>query len=160
MNEQTDLSRRYYEDLPPGTTFRTAGVTVTEDAIIRFAMEWDFQPIHIDRVAAGASMFGGLTSSGLQTFLLSLRLCNTLWQGTSVGLGMDELRFIRPVRPGMTLTVFATIADRRLSRSRPVFGIVNWLIETRDDRGETVCTIKMTNLMRRREALDSAEVAV
>lgn len=157
MHESTDLSPRYYEDLEPGLMFKTQGITLTEDAIIRFALEWDFQPIHADRVASAKSMFGGLTASGLQTFLVTLRLCNSLWSGTSVGLGMDELRFVGPVRPGMTLTVHVRIAGHRRSKTREGFGIVQWDIQARNENGETVLSVKMANLMRLRASLTNTE---
>lgn len=155
MREITDLSPRLFEEVQPGMIFRSPGLTLTEDAIIRFAMEWDFQPIHVDRIASEQSMFRGLTASGLHTFMLTLRLCNGLWSGTSVGLGFDELRFVRPVRPEMTISVKVTITGCRPSQSQPDFGVVNWLIESQDQTGETVLSMKLSNLLRRRGAVGS-----
>ena len=66
----------FFDDLAAGQRYETMGVTVTEEAVIRFALEYDYQPFHVDKVAAEKSMFGGLIASGIQTFALTMRLCN------------------------------------------------------------------------------------
>ena len=148
------LGSYYYEDLEIGTAFETPGVTLTEDAIIRFGLEYDPQPFHIDEVAAKASAFGGLVASGLQTLALSLRQCNQahLFSNAIAGLGFEQVRFVLPVPPGTTLRVKTSVTGRRVSVSRPDAGIVNWHLETLDQDNRVVMTMGMTSLIQRGRA--------
>lgn len=122
----------FYEDLEVGTAFETPGVTLTEDAIVRFGLEFDPQPFHIDKTAAKASAFGGLVASGLQTLALSLRQCNQahLFSQAIAGLGFDKIKFHLPVPPGTTNRAKVSVVARRVSQSRPDAGIVKWHLET------------------------------
>jgi acyl dehydratase len=89
-----------YEELEIGAVYHTASVTVTEGAIIDFALRWDPQPFHMDRFAAKESIFGELVGSGLQTLMLSYRLFHDrgLLKDTALaGLGIDSLRFVSPL---------------------------------------------------------------
>ena len=142
-----------FEDLRPGQTFETLGVTLTEDAIIRFGLEYDFQPFHVDTVAAKKSMFGGLIASGFQTLCLTFRLCNQagLFTGNAVaGIGLENVRFIKPVYPGDTLRVIVTVEDCKPSESRPTVGVVKWGIESLNQKAEPVLLATLVNLVARR----------
>ena len=143
---------RYFEDLRENERFQTAGVTVTEDSIIRFALEWDPQPFHVDKEAAKDSLFGSLISSGYQTLLLSYRLYYDLGilSGTALaGLGFDDVRFLKPVRPGDTLRVNVTVVALRPS-SKSDRGIVTMALETVNQRGEALVSMTMSALVARR----------
>jgi acyl dehydratase len=145
--------REFFEDLRPGRVFETGGLTLTEDAIMRFALEWDFQPFHVDREAAKSSMFGQIIASGLHTLAATFRICveSGLFTGNAVvGLGYDAIRFLRPVPAGTTLRVKVTVLNCRPSASRPELGVVRWGIEARNERGDTVLTMKLSNMVRRR----------
>jgi acyl dehydratase len=110
----------HFEDLAVGQVYSTFGVTITEESVIRFALEYDFQPFHIDKVAAQDSIFGGLIASGLQTLALTFRLCNQaqLFAGNAVaGIGLDDVRFLRPVHAGDTIRAVVTVAECRTSAS-------------------------------------------
>ena len=127
-----------FEELAPGQRFEGPGITVTEADIIDFARTWDPQPFHVDRQAATDSVFGGLVGSGLQTILLSywLYLRTGLLEGTALaGIGMDEVRFLRPLMPDRTLRVRITILETTPTR-RPDRGRVRLAIEAFDDEGE------------------------
>jgi acyl dehydratase len=129
-----------FEDLEIGASFESGRLTITEDSVIRFAFEWDPQPFHIDRVAAEASMFGGLVASGLQTLLVSYRMYidhGLLRHSALAGLGLDEVRFLKPMRPGDTIHVVMTVAEKRKSR-KSGRGVVRLKLETLNDRGETI----------------------
>jgi hypothetical protein len=78
----------YFEDLAAGQSLGTFSLTVTEDAIVRFALEYDFQPFHVDTRAAKDSIFGGLIASGIQTIALTMRLCNQaqLFAGNAIAV--------------------------------------------------------------------------
>ncbi len=143
----------HFEDLAPGAVFETPGATVTEAALVEFGLMWDPQPFHIDREAAGASMFEGLIASGFHTLCLSFRLFCQLGivAGTNLGgPGMDELRWLKPVRPGDSLRVRVTVDEARPSRTKPDRGLVRWRFETLNQADEPVMTALITSLIRRR----------
>lgn len=139
----------YFEELEPGKQYRTAGITVTEDAIIRFALVWDSQPFHVDVVAAKDSIFGGLVSSGLQTLMLSYKLYyeHGLLKGTAIaGLGIDEIRFLKPLRPGDTIRVDYTIGSLKPS-NKPGRGIVRVDLAAVNQNGDVILTVSLTALV-------------
>jgi acyl dehydratase len=143
----------YFEDLAPGQSFDTFSLTVTEDAIVRFALEYDFQPFHVDTRAAKESIFGGLIASGIQTIALTMRLCNQaqLFAGNAIaGIGLDEVRFVRPVYAGDSICVVASILECRPSKSHPTGGIVTWDLRTFNQDNANVFKAKLINIMRRR----------
>jgi len=149
----------FFEDLEPGRAFKTDEVTVTEDAIIRFGLEWDSQPFHIDRVAAKASFFGELVASGLHTLALTFRLCvqaEIFTENAVAGLGFKEIQFPNPVYPGNTLRAVATVRQGRRSKTKPDFGIVEWDLKCRDQSERLVMTMQLTNLVRCRNASPDA----
>jgi acyl dehydratase len=144
----------FYEDFTEGRVFDTPGVTVTEAAIIAFAHQYDPQPFHLDREAAGRSIFEGLVASGFHTLCLSFRLFTQLavLRNNMGGPGLDEVRWPRPVRPGDTIRCRVTVAERRASSSRPDRGIITWRFETLNQRDEVVMTAFSISFMRKREA--------
>jgi acyl dehydratase len=147
-------SIRYFEDYAPGLTVDCGSVSVSEAEIIAFAKEYDPQPFHTDPVSAADGPFGGLIASGWQTTSLMMRLLveNFISGETSLGAaGVDEIRWPRPVRPGDTLRVRATVLEARRSRSKPDRGIVRSVTEVTNSRGETVMTLKAINFVRARD---------
>ena len=102
-----------FEDFEVGQSFDTEGITLTEGMIIDFAFRYDPQPFHLDTQAASRSPYGGLIASGFQTLALTFRLFRDtgVITGTSHGeVSADEVRWLRPVRPGDTLSVTVTVA--------------------------------------------------
>lgn len=125
----------YFDDLPVGFTFETASRTLAEKEIIEFARAYDPQPFHIDREAAGASIYGGIIASGFQTLIVAfdLILSANIWTEASMGSpGIDTLRWKLPVRPGDTLRVRGKVTASEPSKSRP-------------DRGRTTITYEIIN---------------
>lgn len=121
----------YFEDLAVGDAFTVGSYTVTKDEIIEFAGQFDPQPFHLDEEAAKDSMFGELVASGLHTLCLSVRLFVTEFVGgedvaNMGGLGMDDLRWHRPVTPGDTLTLHIEVLDTSPSTSRADRGYVDF----------------------------------
>jgi acyl dehydratase len=153
----TDLSERatrYFEDYVPGLTVDCGSFSISEAEIIAFAKEYDPQPFHVDPVGAADGPFGGLIASGWQTTSLMMRglVENFLDGQTSLGAaGVDEIRWPRPVRPGDTLHVRATVAEARRSRSKPDRGIVRSVAEVTDQAGETVMRMTAINFIRARD---------
>jgi acyl dehydratase len=144
---------RYFEDYPKGAVFRLGPIVVDEDELLAFARRFDPQPIHTDPAAAAAGPFGGLIASGWHTAGLMMRLLaqEFLSPASSLGSpGIDELRWVRPVRPGDRLSVEVTVLEAQVSRSKPNRGILTSRIEVRTQTGEVVMTLQAVNLVARR----------
>ena len=147
------MSPRYWEDFEPGQVIELGARTITKGEILAFAREFDPQPFHTDEAAARDTIFGGLIASGWHTGSLSMRL---FYEGlikdvVSLGSpGFDELRWVRPVRPGDTLSARLTVLECAPSRSKPDRGVIRALLETRNQDGEVVLSIKAINLFGRR----------
>jgi len=142
----------YFEDFKPGLRFESSGITVTESDIIHFAFRYDPQPFHLDAEAAKASPYGGLISSGFQTLGLSFRmfLQTGAFAACSLGaVGIDEVRWLLPVKPGDTLRVVSEVLETRASSSKPDRGIVRLKHSTLNQRGETVQTMVGIHILRR-----------
>jgi acyl dehydratase len=147
------MSEMYFEDFKPGDRFVSPGVTVTESMIIDFALAYDPQPFHLDIRAAAASPFGGLIASGFQTMALGFRVFLQLGLFSTCGMGspgIDEVRWVQPVRPGDTLRSEAEIIEARPSRSRPERGTLLMAFTIRNQRDEAVLTMRTIQLTRRR----------
>jgi len=143
----------YFEDFTPGREFRTEGITITEGQIIDFAMTFDPQPFHLNVEAAKASIYEGLIASGFQTMALTFRLFvqTRALAACSLGSpGVDEVRWLRPVRPGDTLKATVQVLEQRPSMSKPDRGIVRLHWTTVNHRGEPVLTMTSLQLVRRR----------
>ncbi|MCI0547871.1 MAG: MaoC family dehydratase [Candidatus Rokubacteria bacterium] len=135
---------RYFEDVRPGEIVSLGSVTVTEAEIIAYGQRYDPQPFHVDPVAARDSVFGGLVASGWHTCALMMRLTvEASRRDTSVTLGspgVDSCRWLRPVRPGDTLTGTSEVLETWTSRSKPM-GFVRRRTELANQRGELVLTL-------------------
>ena len=143
----------YLEDFVPGQEIHTAGITITEAQIIDFALRFDPQPFHVDVEAARQTIYGGLIASGFHTMAVSFRLyvdTKALAGGSLGSPGIDEVRWLQPVRPGDTLSAVVHIVDVRPSTSKPDRGIVTVKYTTKNQRGEAVMTMVGKQLMRRR----------
>ena len=118
-----------FEDFPEGH-FGTFGPRhVTRDEIIAFAKEYDPQPMHLDDAAANASMLKGLSGSGWHLCSIMMRMLFDGFIGRTGSLGspgIDEVRWMAPLRPNDDLTLDVEIAQARVSKSRPTTGIVTF----------------------------------
>jgi len=124
-----------------------------KERMIAFAREFDPQPFHTDEKAAEASVWGGLIASGWLTGSTLMRLLydGFLKDAASLGSpGIDELRWLKPVRPGDTLTARLTVIEATASRSRPDRGIVRTRMELMNQDGEVVMTVTGVNFISRR----------
>ena len=140
---------RYLEEFEVGQAWSSSTATVDTAEIKRFAAEFDPQPFHLDEAAAAQSLFGGLAASGWHTAAVTMRLLvesEVVPAGGILGVGVDELRWPRPVRPGDVLRVESEVLDVRPSRSRPGTGIVKLRASTLNQNGEIVQTF-VANLM-------------
>jgi len=149
------IDRRYFEDYTVGSAYEYGTIAVDETEAIAFARAFDPQPIHVDPVAAAYGPFGGLIASGWHTAALMMRLFVDNYLSSVASLaspGIDELRWLKPVRPGDTLRIRVTVTEAKRSRSKPDRGIVRTLIEVLNQRGEIVASMQAMNLLRRRPA--------
>jgi len=153
----TDVPERaiwYFEDYVPGRTADCGSFSISEAQIIAFAKEYDPQPFHTDPVAAASGPFGGLIASGWHTTSQMMRLLveHFVSPESSLGAaGVDEIRWPKPVRPGDTLHVRATVLETRRSKSKPDRGIVRSLAEVTNQHGETVMRVTAINFVRTRD---------
>ena len=146
---------RYFEDYVPGTVHEFGSVQVEESEIIDFGKRFDPQDFHIDPEAAARGPFGGLIASGWHTGALMMRMLvdNYLSKASSLGSpGIDELRWLRPVRPGDTLRLRATVLESKRSQSKPDRGVVWTLTEVLNQNAEVVMSVKAMTLIRCRPA--------
>ena len=147
------ISGKYFDDLSVGDTFETSGITLTEGAIIDFALTHDPQPFHVNKVAATESIFGGIIASGFQTIALTFRLFRDtgVLTGTNMGgHGMDEVRWLAPVFPGDTLHARVTVEVLTPSRSKPDRGTVRFRYRTYNQDNVEVLSLTMDHVMARR----------
>ena len=143
----------HFEDFPVGEIVEFGDRLVTEEEIIAFAREWDPQPFHLDAEAAKDSQIGELIASGWHTGSLLMRMmCDAyLLRAASEGApGVDEMRWLKPVRPGDRLSVRRATLGARVSRSRPHIGIVEFQFEMMNQADETVLLLKSASFLRRR----------
>ena len=146
----TPIDDRYFEDYVAGSVHECGSILVEEDEILSFAKRFDPQPIHTDPKVAEQSVFGGLIASGWHTASLMMRLFVDHYLSRVASLsspGVDELRWLKPVRPGDKLSLLVTVVETKRSRSKPDRGIVRSYIEVLNQRSETVMTMRALNLL-------------
>ncbi|SIT37621.1 Acyl dehydratase [Paraburkholderia piptadeniae] len=134
-----------YEDMEVGKTYEVGTHTFTRDEIIRFAEQYDPQPFHVDDAGAAASPYGTLIASGWHTcsVMMGMLVRNMLQGSTSMGSpGIDDLRWLKPVRVGDTIRMTNSILDRRVSASKPDRGIVSTEWQGINQNGELVITVR------------------
>ncbi|WP_428828320.1 MaoC family dehydratase [Azonexus sp. IMCC34842] len=147
------MDSRYLDDLTPGQQFTTPGVTLTEAEIIDFAWRYDPQPFHLDANAAAESPYGGLIASGFQSLAICFRLfiqSGVLAESSMGSPGIDELRWLAPVRPGDTLHSEIEVLEVRPSASKADRGIARLKYQAINQRGEAVLSFIVIHLLRRR----------
>jgi acyl dehydratase len=146
---------RYFEDFPEGLTVELGSVEFTTDSIVDFARAWDPQAMHTDPNLAQSSIYGGLIASGWHTVASYMRMLvdQVIGGSESVGSpGIDNLRWVKPVRPGDTLRGRFVVLEARESRSRPDWGIVRSRGEMLNQDDEIVMHIEAVNFFARRPA--------
>ena len=145
--------RLYFEDVEIGQTHRFGRYEVTAEEIIDYARQFDPQPFHVDEEAARRRMFGGLIASGWHTGAMFIRMvCDHAIAGaaTTGAVGFDDLKWLKPVRPGDILSVETRIKEKIDSPSRHGVGTVKIEGRVLNQRDETVMTLTSLVLYRRR----------
>ena len=155
------MTPQYWEDLEIGTRRELGSYTFTQDEIIAFARKYDPQPFHVDPVAAEQSMFGGIVASGWHTAAIWMKLAidgrtrdkasgRAGPMRSGVSPGFEDMKWLKPVRPGMTLTYSSQITGKTELRSRPELGLVKSRNEARDESGELVMSFVGKSFIQRR----------
>jgi acyl dehydratase len=145
--------KTYWEDLAPGWEYESQPRTLTAGEIVAFAREYDPQPYHTDAEAAKSSPFGGLIASGWHTCSVAMRLmCDGYLLETScIGSpGLDELRWLKPVRPGDALRLRSTVLEQTPSQKNPARGTVRFRWDVLNQKDELVCSLTGRQHFRRR----------
>jgi acyl dehydratase len=140
----------YFEDLRPGDKFSSPCLILTQEELTEYGRRYDPMPFHVDSTAAKASHFGGLVAAGLHTAALTWVLALKTGVFTKCGLagmGIDELRWLKPVRPGDALTCRFEILETRLSLSKPDRGIAVVRHDLFNQNNEIVFTMRTTHLL-------------
>jgi acyl dehydratase len=146
---------KYAEDFPVGLRRELGSTTLAEDEVIRFAREFDPQPFHVDKAAAERGFYGGIIASGWHTCSLTMRIMvdNYLSDAAALGSpGIDELRWLKPVRPGDRLTVYSTVREVKNSTSKPDRAVLTTVTEVENQAGDVVLTMLGKTMMLRRPA--------
>jgi len=142
-----------FDDFEPGQEFELGTKLVTEEEVIAFARQFDPQPFHLDHAAAEQSIFGRLAASGWHTCSMMMRVVvdNLLSNSTSLGSpGVDEVRWLKPVYPGDTLTVSYLTKSVRASQSKPERGVVVSVWKAVNQHGDLVATVEGMGMFGRR----------
>ena len=145
----------YFEDFIVGESVEIGSRTVSEEEIIAFATQFDPQPFHVDREAAAKSMYGGIIASGWHTCSMMMRLMvdGFVRDSSSLGSpGVDQVRWLKPVRGGDTLSLSLTTLESRPSSSKPDRGVVVSEWRAKNQHGELVLTMQGMGMFGRRPA--------
>ncbi len=150
-NSAVPVSQRYFEDYVEGSTFEYGKISLTADEIMEFARRYDPQPIHVDPEYAARGPFAGLIASGWHTAGVMMRLLADQFISHVASMaspGVDEIRWLIPVRPGDTLSIRVTVLETRRSRSKSDRGIVRSLVEVLNQNKEVVMSLKPVSMVK------------
>jgi acyl dehydratase len=147
------MPKLHWEDFQRGAVTVYGPRLVTREEIVAFAAEFDPQPMHLDEAAAAGTLLGGLGASGWHTCCLLMRMIadGFVLDSSSMGSpGIDEVRWLKPLRPGTRIRIRATVLDKRASNSRPEMGLVSYLFEVLDEADTVLTTLRSTFMLGRR----------
>ncbi|HEX2211528.1 MAG TPA: MaoC family dehydratase [Longimicrobium sp.] len=150
MSFAAPVENRWFEDYVPGAVHEFGAMAVDEDEVLAFGRRFDPQVFHTDPEAAKQTEYGGLISSGWHTAALMMRMYSDHYLSrvaTLVSPGVDELRWLLPVRPGDVLSIRVTVLEARRSRSKPDRGVVRSAVEVLNRRREVVMTVTALNFI-------------
>jgi acyl dehydratase len=156
-------AERWFEDYHPGMVSEFGEYQVTEQEIVAFASRYDPQAMHTDPAAAAQGPFGGLIASGWHTAAMMMRMYADNFVSKVAALaapGIDELRWVRPVRPGDILRMRVTVVEARRSTSKPDRGVLRNFAEVLNQKGDVVMSLRPINFVRCRPTDQPASAAV
>jgi acyl dehydratase len=153
------IDDRYFEDYIPDSVYEYGSITISRQEILEFARKYDPQPFHVDPEAASHGPFGGLIASGWHTASIMMRLFADHYLSRVASLGgpgVDELRWLKPVRPGDSLRIRVTVLEAKRSSSKTDRGLVRSLVEVFDQEGDPVMGLTVMNMLLAREDAPTA----
>jgi acyl dehydratase len=148
------MPKLYWEDFQSGAVSVYGPRLVTREEIVAFAAEFDPQPMHLDEAAASATMLGGLGASGWHMCCLFMRIVadGFILDSSSMGApGIEEVRWLKPLRPGTRVRVRAKVLETRLSKSRPEMGLVKLTYDMLDEADEILMQLTNIQMFGRRQ---------
>jgi acyl dehydratase len=149
------VPRLHWEDFSPGQVTDCGSRLVTREEIIAFAAEYDPQPMHLDEDAARATMLGGMVASGWHSCCILMRMLHDAILSDSSFLGapgVEEVKWLAPIRPGERIKARGTVLETRPSRSRPDLGFVKFRFELIDATDKPVLSLVVHPMFARRSA--------
>lgn len=144
----------HFEDIEIGRPMTFGAFVVTADDIKRFARAWDPQPMHLDEEAAKATIVGGLCASGFHTCCIMMRMLvdHFLSRTASLGApGLEEVKWLKPVRPGDVLSIRIHAESKRVMASRPHVGFALAVYDVLNQHGEAVLSSSCNQMIRVRQ---------
>ena len=144
------MAKRYFEDFKSGAVETFGPRLVTREEILAFAAEFDPQPMHLDETAARETLLRGLGASGWHVCCLLMRIIadGYVLNSSSMGApGVDEVRWLKPLRPGTRIRVRTTVLDKRVSNSRPERGFVRFKVEVLDEQDAVICELTFSQML-------------
>lgn len=148
------MSKLYWEDFSPGRVFEHGPRRVSREEIVGFAAEFDPQPMHLDEAVARGTMLGGLGASGWHACAMFMRMLadSFVLNAASMGSpGVDEVKWLVPIRPDDQLTLRSTVMETRTSRSRPEMGFVRFMFELLNQNGVRAVSLTSSLMIMRRD---------
>lgn len=153
------MPKYHWEDFKPGDVAVYGPRLVTREEIVAFAAEFDPQPMHLDEAAASATLLGGLAGSGWHSCVLMMRMMadGFLLDSSSMGSpGVEEVNWLRPLRPGVQVRLRVSTLETRSSKSRPDMGLTRIRYDLIDDADTVITTMTSTMMLGRRTPGDAA----
>jgi len=157
MRQRSGIMIEWFDDLVLRMRFKSAGKQVTREEIKRFAAEFDPQPYHLDETAAERTPLKGLAASGWHTAAIAMRLVvevRPFGPHPLFGLGVDDLRWLAPVRPGDVIHIEGEVVELTPSKTKPQ-GIARIKWTAFNQHGEPVYTFNPIALVPRRPSRTS-----
>ena len=152
---KVSIENRYLEDYEPGSVHEFGAISVEQEDIVEFARRFDPQIFHTAPEAAESTIYGGLIASGWHTASLMMRLFVDHYLSGVASLGspgVDELRWVKPVRPGDRLSLRVTVEETKRSRTKPDRGVLISFIEVINQKDKVVMSMRAVNLLLCRQA--------
>ena len=153
MWQTRNMPTYHWEDFKPGDVAVYGPRLVTREEIVAFAAEFDPQPMHLDEAAASATLLGGLAGSGWHSCALMMRMMadGFLLDSSSMGSpGVEEVNWLKPLRPGVQVRLRVTTLETRSSKSRPDMGLTRIRYDLIDDADTVITTMTSTMMLGRR----------
>jgi acyl dehydratase len=149
------VPRIHWDDFSPGQVIDCGSRLITRAEIVAFAAEYDPQPMHLDEHAARATLLGGLVTSGWHSCCILMRMMSDSLLGEAAFMGapgVEEVKWLAPIRPGERIMARGTVLETRPSRSRPDMGFVKFRFELIGASEQPVMTLIVSPMFGRRAA--------